>query len=251
MTGASRGVGRHLALGLAEAGLDVALLARDEPRLAEVADEIRTLDRRATVLLADVTAAEDVERAIRRAEQVLGSIDLLVNNAGGVDAEVPIWQADPQQWWQVVETNVRGPFLLTHATVPGMLSRGGGRIVNLNSGAGTVDWPTATAYSVSKTALFRISGALHAAGYDQGLRAFELAPGVVHTDMTQGLQMHAGRTEWTNPAAVVELLVAIARGELDALSGRFLRAGIDTPASLRRDVDALDATSRRLGIQPS
>lgn len=238
VTGASRGIGRELALGMARAGLDVALLARDEARLTDVAQEVGAHGVRAVVLVADVTDHAGVGAAVRRAEEELGSVDLLVNNAGRVDTEVPLWEADPEEWWSVVETDVRGPFLLAHAVVPGMLARGGGRVVDLNSGSGTRDSALATAYTVAKTALFRIGGALHEAGHGQGLRAFELAPGVVRTDMTASMRVHADRTEWTPAEASTDLVTAIARGELDELSGCYLRAGVDTPASLREAVDA-------------
>jgi len=233
VTGASRGIGRALAVGLAAAGLDVALLARDERRLEETAEEVRAAGGRVVVLACDVTDVAAVEGAVARAEAELGSIDLLVNNAGAIDPEVPLWEADPETWWSVVETNVRGPFLLARAVVPGMLARGGGRVIDVNSGAGTRDGVDATAYYVSKTALFRIGGALHEAGFAQGLRSFELAPGVVRTDMTTSMCMHADRTDWTEPADVVALVVALAGGGLDALSGCYVRVGADTPDSLR------------------
>ena len=233
VTGASRGIGRALAVGLARAGLDVAVLARDGDRLADVAREIEGLGRRTAVAVADVTDAAAVDRAVADVDNALGSIDLLVNNAGRIDTEVPLWEADRDEWWAVMETNVRGPFLLARAVVPGMLARGGGRVIDLNSGAGTRDSADATAYYASKTALFRIGGGLHEAGFAHGLRAFELAPGVVDTDMTRSMRSHEDRTEWTDVADVVELAVMIARGGIDELSGRYLRAGTDTPASLR------------------
>ncbi|WP_127128234.1 SDR family NAD(P)-dependent oxidoreductase [Georgenia sp. SYP-B2076] len=251
VTGASRGIGRALAVGLARAGLDVAVLARDAERLTEVAEEIRGLGHRAVVAPADVTDADAVAAAARAAEAGLGSIDLLVNGAGRIDAEVPLWEADPDEWWSVVETNVRGPFLLARAVVPGMLARGGGRVVDLSSGAGTRDNADATAYNVSKTALFRIGGSLHEAGFARGLRAFEVAPGVVVTDMTRSMRAHEHRTEWTDVAEVVELVVVIARGGLDDLSGRYLRAGTDTAASLRflASLGRADDDARRLRVR--
>ncbi|MHB1065277.1 MAG: SDR family NAD(P)-dependent oxidoreductase [Georgenia sp.] len=249
VTGASRGIGRELALGLAGAGLDVAVLARDGDRLAEVAAQVEALGRRAVAAVADVTVPEEVAGAVRRVEDELGTVDLLVNNAGRIDTEVPLWEADPAEWWSVMETNVRGPFLLARAVVPGMLARGGGRVIDLNSGAGTRDNADATAYNASKTALFRIGGALHAAGHDRGLRTFEVAPGVVVTDMTTAMRAHAGRTEWTDVAAVVELVLVIARGGLDELSGRYLRAGTDTPTSARfLAARGLTETARRLRL---
>jgi len=241
VTGASRGIGRAIAVGLAAAGLDVALLARDADRLAGVADEIAALGGdagRAVVVTADVTDARAVAAAVAAAEEALGGVDLLVNSAGRVDAEVPLWEADPDEWWAIVETNVRGPFLLARAVVPGMLARGGGRVVDLNSGAGSHDRPGMSAYNASKTALLRLGANLHLSGFARGLRTFEVAPGVVQTDMTASMALHAGRTEWTPVEQTVDMVLAIARGELDAFSGAFVRVTHDSPASLLAAVEA-------------
>ncbi|QOR71357.1 SDR family oxidoreductase [Ruania alkalisoli] len=251
ITGASRGIGRHLAVGLADAGLDVALLARDSGRLQEVAHEVSSHGRKALVLTADVTDTDAVTRAVATAEQELGSVDLLINNAGVIDAEVPLWEADPQEVRQVLDVNVYGAFLVARATVPGMLLRGGGRVVDLSSGAGVRDMDVMAGYNIAKTALFRIGGGLHEAGYERGLRAFEVAPGVVATEMTAGMIAHADRTDWTPPEAVTAIIRAIATGELDHLSGCYLRAGTDTVEDLRaRAAAATDGqpTGRRLTV---
>lgn len=248
ITGASRGIGAALARHLAQAGLDVALLARSAARLEPVAEQVRAAGRRAVTLAADVTDVDAVEAAVATADQQLGSIDLLVNNAGLVDAEVPLWEADPAEFDQLLRTNIYGPFLLARAVIPRMLERGGGRIIDLNSGSGTRDTPTMAGYNATKTALFRIGGGIHAAGFDRGLRAFELAPGVVATDMTAGMPMHAGRTDWTPPEAVAEIASAIAAGQLDALSGCYLRAGTDTLADLRARAESGAPAGRRLQV---
>lgn len=248
VTGASRGIGAALAQHLAEAGLDVALLARSAARLAPVAEQIEATGRRAVVLEADVTDPQSVRKAVGCAERKLGSVDLLINNAGLVDAEVSLWEADPQEYHRLLMTNVYGPFLLARAVVPGMLARGGGRIIDLNSGSGTRDSAVMPGYNATKTALFRIGGGIHEAGFDKGLRAFELAPGVVATEMTASMRMHAGRTEWTPPEAVAEIAVAIAAGELDRLSGCYLRAGADTLADLRERAARGAPEGRRLVV---
>ncbi len=132
-----------------------------------------------------------------------------------------------------------------------MLEAGGGRVVNLSSGAGADDRPVYSAYCAAKAGLFRLTGNLHLAGHDRGLRAFDVSPGVVRTDMTGSMAMHDDRTDWTPVAAVVDLVVAVARGELDAWSGRYLRAGVDTPASLAAAADDLDDRARRLRVVPT
>jgi NAD(P)-dependent dehydrogenase (short-subunit alcohol dehydrogenase family) len=136
-----------------------------------------------------------------------------------------------------------------------MLARGGGRIVDLNSGAGSHDMTASSAYNLSKTALMRMGHHLHASAHDRGLRVLELAPGVVQTDMSTSMATHAGRTEWTPVERTVEIVTSFARGELDACSGWFVRATHDTPASLAA-LAALAAgetvpVARRLRVQPA
>ena len=147
--------------------------------------------------------------------------------------------------WRVVETNVRGPMLVTHAVLPGMLARGGGRVLNVNSGSGHRPQPTYTGYAVSKGALARLTTQLHHQYVDAGLRVLDLAPGVVATDMTAAMPVHSDRTDWTSPQDVAALVLAFAAGELDALSGRFVRAGTDTVASLRAATERILATDAR------
>lgn len=257
VTGASRGIGREIALGLARAGLDVALLARDAARLEAVAAEIRSAGGTAVVLTADVSDPAAVRAAVGQAEDALGSIDLLVNNAGAIESEHPLWEADPDEWWSVFETNVRAPFLFSRYAVPGMIARGGGRIVDLASGASSHEMPGgSSAYNASKTALVRMGANLHNDGFRHGIRVFELAPGVVRTDMSTGMTLHEGRTEWTPVERVTDVVNAIATGELDACSGWFLRVTDDTPESLKAlAADAAEqgvaATARRLRVLPA
>ena len=251
VTGASRGVGAAIAEGLGGAGLSVGVLGRDEAALRETADAVERAGASACVVTADVRDLEQVRSAVERVERTLGPVDLLVNNAGTIEAdEVPIWEAEPVEWWDVVEANVRGPFHCVRAVVPGMVERGGGRVVDLASGASTRDSADYSAYYASKTALLRLGGSLHAAGYDRGLRAFEVAPGVVQTRMTGGMAVHAGRTEWTDVADVVDLVVACSRGDLDAWSGRFLRAGADDVPTLQARGARLPDDARALRLRP-
>jgi NAD(P)-dependent dehydrogenase (short-subunit alcohol dehydrogenase family) len=127
---------------------------------------------------------------------------------------------------------------MTWLVAPHMLAAGGGRVVNVNSGAARRAGADASAYNVSKTALARLTGSTHLAGWGRGIRAFDLMPGVVRTDMTEGMDVHTTRTEWTDPETVTELVLALVSGDLDAWSGRFVRAGADTVASLLARAEA-------------
>ncbi|MGI8948540.1 MAG: SDR family NAD(P)-dependent oxidoreductase [Ornithinimicrobium sp.] len=251
VTGASRGIGAHLATALAQDGYAVAALARSQGSLTELTERLRGGGVTVLPLACDVTDADSVAQVVRQVTGELGRIDLLVNNAGLIEDEVPIWEADADQWWQVLVTNVRGPFLMIRAVVPVMIEQGGGRIVNMNSGAGTKENPVLTAYTASKSALGRITGGTAAAGAEHGVLAFDLAPGVVQTDMTASMDMHQGRTEWTDPQDVTELLLALASGDLDAWSGRMVRAGSDPVEKLRElAAQGLPDTARLVRLLP-
>ncbi|RIQ12948.1 SDR family NAD(P)-dependent oxidoreductase, partial [Jiangella rhizosphaerae] len=250
VTGASRGIGRALAVGLAARGVSVGLIARDRLRLDEVVAECRAHGVAAVGVTADVVDRDDVAEAVRAVAGHLDRIDLLVNNAGVIEpVEAAFLDTDVEDSWHVVEVNVRGPLLVTHAVLPVMLAGGGGRIVNMNSGLGYRAAEIYTGYAVSKGALARFTGLLDLQYRSQGVRAFDLAPGHVETEMTTAMPMHAARTEWTPPDQVVELVAAIGDGRLDELGGRFFRAGTDTVESLlalRDDILAHDARTLRL-----
>jgi NAD(P)-dependent dehydrogenase (short-subunit alcohol dehydrogenase family) len=159
----------------------VCLLARDESAAVGVAGEIASAGGQASARSLNVTDQVAAREAVLSA---WGRIDLLVNSAGSIEREVPLWEADVDQWWSVITTNVHGPLLMTREVVPHMIAAGGGRIINLNSGAGTAERAELSAYGASRSALARITGSTHRAGWAHGIRAFDLAPGVVRTQMT-------------------------------------------------------------------
>ncbi|TKJ19925.1 SDR family oxidoreductase [Blastococcus sp. CCUG 61487] len=250
VTGASTGIGRHLVEGLAARGMAVAGIARTEDRLRTAMDEVAAATGgRTLAVAADVTDRASVEEAVGLVREQLGPIALLVNNAGLIDEfEVPVWEADPDQWWDVVTSHIRGAQLTIRTVLPWMLLRNRGRVVNIASGMGTRGSPDYSAYSVAKTGLMRLTESLVAALEGSDVRAFDVAPGVVRTTMSTSMSMHAGRTDWTPPEAVVDLVAAIAAGELDQWSGRMLRVGADDLDTLRTVVP--EDAARQLRLQP-
>ena len=250
VTGASSGIGRHLVEGLAARGMAVAGLARSEDRLrtamAEVAD---ATGARTLAVACDVTDREAVDAAVAQVREQLGNVDLLVNNAGLIDAaEVPLWEADPDQWWDVVTSHVRGAFLLSRVVVPWMLLRNQGRVINIASGQSVRVNPVYSAYGVAKTGLVRITEALAASLEGSDVTAFDLAPGVVETPMTRAMSIWEGKTDWTPPEDVVAFVAAIAAGDLDQWSGRLLRVGADDLDVVRAITP--DDAARRLRLRP-
>lgn len=246
VTGANRGIGRHLALGLAAAGHDLALLGRRRDAVDAVAGECSDVGAKVVPVAADVVDRDEVAAAVAAAEDGLGGIDLLINNAGVLEPyHRPFGDTDVEESWRVVEVNVRGPMLVTHAVLPGMLARGEGRVANLNSGAGYKMMSGYTGYAISKGALARFTSQLDAQYRDRGIAAFDVSPGHIDTEMTRSMPMHAGRTEWTPPEALLDLILGIADGRLDRLSGRFFRAGTDTTESLLLAADEILARDGR------
>lgn len=252
VTGASGGIGRALAVGLGGAGMSVALIGRNRTRLDAALRETVATGARAVAFAADVTVREDVEAAVEAVERDLGPIDLLVNNAGRIErAEVPVWEADPAEWWAVVESSLRGSFLMARYALPGMVARGGGRVVDISSGIATDRSPVYSGYAAAKAGLVRLTGSIAAAGAPHGVRAFDVAPGVVRTAMTEAMALHAARTEWTDVSEVVDLVVAIASGDLDALSGRWMRAGTDSLEDLHAWGGWIsESGARTVGLRP-
>ncbi len=254
VTGGGRGIGRALVEGLAARGAAVGLCARSAEQVSEVAEAVVAAGGRCVGVPGDVTDAADVTHVVQAVSQALGPVDVVVSNAGAVDpVETDPWQADVDAWWRVLEVNVLGTQRVLQATAPSMVERGGGRIIGLTSGMALRDVPDYSAYCVSKTALLRLSGAYTEAGRGHGLAVFDISPGVVRTSMTAGMRLMADREEWTDPELVVDLVAAACSGDLDALSGRFLRAGVDDPAALRGRLGervAADPAARRLALRP-
>ena len=241
VTGASRGVGQELARALAEAGYDVALAARSD--LSETAGLIEAEGRRALSVELDVTDARGVEEAVARVEQELGPLELVVNNAGTDRAIAPLWEADPDEWWADVDVHLRGTFLVCRAALPAMLERGTGRIVNVSSNAAIRPSPYNSAYGAAKAAILNLTESLAASLEGTGVHAFAISPGYVKTAMTEHLLQVQAEKGWfphldgrdtLDPTLAGQLVVALASGKADPLSGRFLHALDDLEEILTR-----------------
>ncbi len=184
VTGGGSGLGRVMALALAEAGADVALGARGLERLERVAGEIRSMGRRAVSLHLDVTDPASVEHAAERAEDELAPLDILVNNSG-ISGEGKALELSPERWDGVINTNLRGTFLMCQAVGGRMVKRNRGTIVNVASVLGMVGNPSLSAYAASKGGIIQLTRTLALEWARNGVRVNALAPGYVATDLNR------------------------------------------------------------------
>ena len=195
VTGASRGLGKHFALVLAGAGADVALLARDKAALGKAVAEISGTGRRAVAVTGDVTDGASVCAAVGAAESALGPLDILVNNAG-IAVSKPVLEHSEEDWDRVLDTNLKGAWLMTREVAARMIARkSGGRVVNIASLLGYRTARNLPGYAAAKAGLIHLTHNLAVEFARHGIAVNAIAPGYFETDMNRGfLNSEAGKT---------------------------------------------------------
>ena len=187
VTGASRGIGRVIAVALAAAGADVAIAARGQDGLAETAREVTDLGRKAFVFPLDVTRQEDVTAAVHEAIRLLGQLDIVVNNAGGMNFMVPFLDMRISGWDKVMRLNLDSTIYVCQAAGPHLRERGGS-VINVASVAGMSGTPGLIPYGASKAAVISVTKTLAVEWAPDGVRVNALCPGWTATDLNQTLR---------------------------------------------------------------
>jgi 3-oxoacyl-[acyl-carrier protein] reductase len=217
VTGAGRGIGRALAHAFARAGAKVALLGRTKKNLLEVQKELKDSGATTFVVSADVADEGAVSRAVVAVEQQLGPADVLVNNAG-IFAAAPVEKMDAVVFDRVLAVNLRGPFLMSRAVLPGMKSRKRGHIVNIASTAGRCGFPGGGAYCASKFGLAGLSEVLLHEARTSNVRVTCVFPETVSTDLMKksGLPFESARA--IQPEDVAQAVVSLVAADDRALT---------------------------------
>ena len=185
VTGGGRGIGKGMALGLAEAGADVAVVYVSRSDAAEAtAAEMQALGRRSVAVQADVSKPDQVQAAVERVQNQLGPIDILINNAGS-HRRAPFLEMSLETWQWVLDVDLTGPFLMSQAVARQMASRGYGKIINTTSVNAFVAQPNLTHYCAAKGGLHMLTRAMALDLAQYGIRVNAIAPGLVRTDLTE------------------------------------------------------------------
>jgi len=205
VTGASRGIGRVLAIGLAEAGADVALVARSRDDLEGVAQEIDKVGRTAYVVPADMTCTDQITEAVKEVESRAGRIDILVNNAG-MNIRTPALDVTEEEWQKLIDTNLKSAFMMSQATARKMKDTGYGRIVNVASVGGLVALRTGAVYGITKAGMTHMTRILALEWARYGINVNAIAPWYVNTPLTEKL---LANQEYTDEVLSVTLIKRI------------------------------------------
>lgn len=210
VTGASRGIGQALALGLAEAGADVVVSSRNLEPCQAVARQIEGMGRRALAVAADVSHEADVERLFASTLETFGKVDILVNNAG-IGIFKPTLKMTLEEWNQVLATNLTGAWLCARAAGRSMLKQGGGSIINISSTTCHASGPFLAPYAASKAGLEGLTRQLAMEWAYKKVRVNCIVYGIVETDMLAGVvaeeaarQRLFDRTPFRRPATPEE-----------------------------------------------
>lgn len=196
ITGASRGIGAATAREFAAAGAKVVLLARSGEAIAELAGEI---GEAAIAVPCDVMRYWEVAAAVDAAVETFGRLDILIGNAGVLKPIVPLSEADPDEWGQVIDVNIKGVFNGMRAALPVMRAQGGGTIITVSSGAAHGPMEGWSAYCTSKAGAAMLTRAAHLENASAGVRIMGLSPGTVATQMQRDI-----KASGVNPVSQLE-----------------------------------------------
>jgi len=202
VNGASRGIGEAIAKGLAGCGADLVLTSRGLDRVQAVADEINDGGGKARARVCHAGNLDDIESLFGWISESTGGVDILVNNAGTNPYSGPAATLPPDAFDKTIDVNLKGPYYMMSHAIPGMIERGGGRIVNVASIAGLSALPGQAIYSATKAALVNLTKAFAKEYGQAGIRVNAILPGVVETKLAQALVEDPSVQKWISKLPV-------------------------------------------------
>jgi len=228
ITGASKGLGKSIALALAENGANLALISRDIEKLNQVAEEAKKLGVEAYAFKADITDEMQVDAVCKKITGHFNRVHILINNAG-INIRKPITDFTMTEWRTVMDTNVTGAFLMCRALVPYMKGNGYGRIINLTSIMSHVGLPGRSVYAASKSALIGFTKALALELAPEKITVNGISPGPFLTEMNRPLVENPELTQfflsriplgrWGDPREVADLAVFLCSEKANFITG--------------------------------
>src|SRR5690606_14983555 len=194
ITAGGKGLGRALAIALAQEGVNVGLIARSEADLLKVADELKEYNITTAVAPGDVSDMESINAAVQKIRAELGPIDILINNAG-ISTFGSFLELEPSKWEDIIKVNLLGVYYTTRTVFQEMMDRKVGDIINVSSTSGLKGGPVSSAYSASKAGVIALSESLMQEGRKHNVRVTTMLPSTVATDMARNLNLTDGNPE--------------------------------------------------------
>ena len=208
ITGAGKGIGRAVAIALAQEGVNVGLLARTLSDLEKLAEELKPYEVNVSIATVDVANIDAVNSAVLKVKNELGSIDILINNAGTASF-AKFLELEPSRWEEILKINLFGAYYTARAVLPEMIEKQSGDIINISSTAGKNGAAVTSAYSASKFALIGMSESLMQEVRKHNIRVSTLTPSTVASDMAKELKLTDGNPEKVmQPEDLAELIIA-------------------------------------------
>jgi len=208
VTGGGRGIGRAIALAMAEEGCDVAVVSRTRGEIERVAGEINMFDSLGLAIQADISEPTDVEYMVHKTLNTFGRIDILVNNAG-IAIFKPFLDLTLDDWDKTMAVNLRGAFLCAQEVAKHMVEQESGTIVNVCSSASKKAYPNQLAYVASKHGMMGLSKTLSIELQPYGIKVYAICPGGVNTRLTADARPEADRSDWMHPEDIAHVVLML------------------------------------------
>ena len=229
VTGGNGGIGKGIALGLARAGANIAVVARNQDKSARAVAELEALGIQAVSIRCDVTDVDDVDTAVAACVERFGGLDIVVNNSGVNVRKLP-HELDLAEWQTVIDVNLTGVFLMSKAAYPEMVKRGGGKVINIGSMMSIFAHETLAPYAASKGGVVQFTKACASAWAKENIQVNTIMPGWIATDMTETLRINVperyetirARTpaqRWGRPDELAGTAVFLATSASDFVTG--------------------------------